>query len=452
MQYGLPFLINAVLTADPNVYQIEMMKHDRDTLTDDFYLPAIEKEHYHILVRLANRQSRRLKTILNLLGIYFRPGIDDDMRDNHALETIDHFDRYTLYLMHETPDAIADGKEPYDITEFVSNLTQDEIQNIIDGYAAASTKHRLTHEELVALDEKAFQLGYELKDFNSWYGSQSFDIRSHSKMKTIRESYYRGVEARVEENKKVNRLCIFIKGEPNQGKTYAAINALSGKKVLSASGGGSGKFDRLTPSTDAIVIDDDVVSANLLNMSDNYMCQTYRRQSNNPYWCGQYFIITSNVSFEEWIKKCHIDKNEHGNAMMSRFYICHIEETWSGKYLLCDSYSDRGSGQEQNDRLERFAKFQDRFNEIIRDYVPSDIDVDYSSITEWQIIKEAYEYENQLQDEIITEYKKEYDEGFSELKLEVDIEEAKQIFEEKTKESRVEIKTMDSTIPKLAYK
>ena len=184
MQYGLPFLINAVLTADPKVYQIEMMKHDRDTLTDDFYLPAIEKEHYHILVRLANRQSRRLKTILNLLGIYFRPGIDDEMRDNHALETIDHFDGYTLYLMHETPDAIADGKEPYDITEFISNLTKDEIQNIIDGYAAASTKHRLTHEELVALDEKAYQLSYELKDFNKWYGSQSFDVRSHSKMKT----------------------------------------------------------------------------------------------------------------------------------------------------------------------------------------------------------------------------------------------------------------------------
>ena len=127
-----------------------------------------------------------------------------------------------------------------------------------------------------------------------------FKIRSNAKMKTVKESYQRGVDRRIAENREVLRVCIFIKGEPNTGKTYTSLAALAGKRIYKIDGGGSGKFDNLRPDREAIVISDEVCP-NLLNMADNYICKAYRRQNNNPAWAGNYFVVTSNLSFDDWV-------------------------------------------------------------------------------------------------------------------------------------------------------
>ena len=69
---GIHALIHAIVTADPKKMQIIAMKHDRDTMADDFYCPAVEKEHYHILVRVLEDKPKHLSTILNMLGVVFR--------------------------------------------------------------------------------------------------------------------------------------------------------------------------------------------------------------------------------------------------------------------------------------------------------------------------------------------------------------------------------------------
>lgn len=392
-----------IKSIDNSKYQVLAIKHDKDYNSDDYWEPSTEKAHYHIIIRVLNRQSAHVQTILNMLNIVYRKESDTVLWEQHGVETIKDFASMAVYITHDTEQAINDGKTHYELEEIASNLTIDEIKQVRDGYIRVSnTSGKVSIQELTELDELAKQMGYELKDFDEFYDSLSFQIRSNTKMRTIRESYERGVAKRVRDNNEVLRLCIFIQGKANKGKTYASIKALSGIKTLTVSGGKTGKFDALTASTGAIVIDDDVCPY-LLNMADNYMCQAYRRNKNNPFWCGQYFIVTSNLTFEEWVKACGIKSEEHIRALKTRFFICHIPD--SGKsQLLCDSVCVRGSYDDQAKRKEMFIKFFDKYNKIIATYVPDLRSVDYSDI-----IYDA-EIEKQKKEEAIKKSEQEYKE------------------------------------------
>ena len=199
-----------------------------------------------------------------------------------------------------------------------------------------------------------------------------------AKIKTIKESYSRGVDACVNERRAIVRLCVFIRGPKNGGKTFAAIEGLPGKRILKVGGGGTGKFDKLRPDHDAIIIDDDICP-NLLNMSDNYICYAYRRGANNPAWAGDYLIVTSNLTFDEWLKKCGIEHDEHVAAVRSRFYICEVHRAHEGfDCLELVRPSERGTAEEQMARLEMFRKFRAGFDASIVKYSRIDRHVDYS--------------------------------------------------------------------------
>lgn len=379
LPYGWQFVQSKIKAVDPSLFQIVAIKHDKDRVSDGhFWKTALEKEHYHVLLRSAKNESHYVKDLLLNLGIVFRPGTDDLLWDNHAVETVNNFAGYTTYLTHETEDAISAGKEPYDRNELVSNLDADRIDEIREGYFSVSgTAPKLTNKALAELDTNAYSIGYALKDFDAWYDAQSFKVRSNAKMKTIKESYDRGVRKRIEEDNQVLRLCVYIQGKANTGKTYASVKALSGKRILTIEGGGTGKFDNLKPSTDAIIVSDDTCP-NLLNMTDNYICRAYRRQSNNPAWAGQYFIVTSNLSFEDWLDECHITSPEHIRAMRTRFFICTLKQRDDGtSYLALKSPCKRGSVAEQKTRAEMFMAFQKEFNATIATYKPSEETFDY---------------------------------------------------------------------------
>lgn len=369
--------------------QVIAIKHDKDYAHDDIWLPGKEKPHYHIIMKLTDNKTSHVSGLLTMLGVCFRKGLDEVLWDNHGVETVGNFRSMAKYLTHDTEQAIRDGKVQYSLEELVSNLPPEEIKRIREGRSKnEGSTDRVKLEELAALDQQAMQLGYELKDFDQWYEELPFRIRSHPKMKTIERTYHSGVRKRVQEQGEVNRLCIFIKGVKNVGKTYSAIHSLENKNVLTVGGGGSGKFDRLSPSTEAIVIDDDR-APNLLNMTDNYMCQAYKRMSDNPYWCGKYFIVTSNLSFREWLEECGIktvacqkplEYTEQYRAMESRFYVCHIDKRDGKNRLICDSVSKRGTKEEQIERKNMFVEFRDKYNLLLASYSPELIDVDYDDV------------------------------------------------------------------------
>lgn len=363
--------------------------HYKDLVTDGIWTTAYTKRHYHIIIRCVNRKDRiHVYTVLKMLNIVFRPGVDDDLWLGHGVETIGDYTGYAMYLTHETKDAISDGKEKYDVTEIISNLTVEEVEQVRSGYTRlVDGAKRITTPELEALDRDAKQMGYELKNFEEWYDSQPFIVRANAKMRTIRESYERGVSLRINENAQLCRLCIYIHGMPNTGKTYAAEQALAGHRFLSIGGGGSGKFDELRVDHEGIIIDDDVCP-NLLNMSDNKICRAYKRNKNNPAWAGKYLIVTSNLRFDEWVEKCGIHaKNQYGrntvhyDALLSRFCIGQVLPSNAGyNQLYIRQMSTRGSVEVQQERRDMMADFLQKYNTVIRTYDPQQVCVDYSNV------------------------------------------------------------------------
>lgn len=381
---------DAIMAINKNKYQVIAIRHDRDRDSDDFWEPAFEKPHYHIILRVLNDGRIRVKAALEMLCVVYRKEIDDSLILNHGLETVGNYANMAVYLTHETAKAILEAKEKYELDELVSNLNIDEIKQVREGYIRVSnTAKKVDIETMIELDEQAKKLGYELGNFLNWYAELPFIIRGNAKMKVIEKSYHLGVMQRVSEKKDMNRLCVFIKGEKDVGKTYAALYALKGKEVLTVEGGGTGKFDNLSASTDAIIVSDDR-APNLLNMTDNFMCQAYKRNNNNPFWCGKYFVVTSNLDFKKWLEECGIKTSEslgkimvnteHYNAMRSRFYVCHIENVGGVNKLICDTYSDRGKYEDQLERKEMFMEFRKKYNESLAAYVPDRKKVDYSDL------------------------------------------------------------------------
>ena len=373
------YTVELIRNIDKTDYYVEGICHDRDTYAEagSFWKSAYEKRHYHILFKCKNSKGKksriRVRQVMEMLGIAFRQQIDDELWRHHGVETIrQSFAGYSLYLTHDTHEAIADGKEQYDLDEVKSNLTMEELEQIRDGYIRlADPDKKVTVKDMEELDIIAYNLGKDLKDFSSWYDSLDFKYRSHSKITTVIESYSRGVKNRIKEDKGVLRLCVFVQGQPNTGKTYAALHALDGKRIHTVEGGGTGKFDALRADHEAIIISDDTCP-NLLNMSDNYICMAYRRGSNNPAWAGNYFIVTSNMDFVDWVRDCGVKKQDHIDALKSRFFICEIEKKDDEKPLRLLSASTRGTEEERSKRMDMFMEFQNKYNSIMSAYVPED--------------------------------------------------------------------------------
>ena len=141
---------------DSKAIQVLAIMHNLDTLGDSFWKPAIEKPHYHIILRMTNRNSRiRVKAALEMLGVVFRPNLDDNLLAEKACETAKDFAAYSNYLTHETEQAILDGKALYPVSDIVSNLEPYAIDQIREGYTRPSQKRKLTQDELAALDKEA---------------------------------------------------------------------------------------------------------------------------------------------------------------------------------------------------------------------------------------------------------------------------------------------------------
>lgn len=390
--------IENIKAIDSNEYQVLAIKHDRDIVknNDDPFEVSCTKPHWHLYLRVLSKTNKpRIYQLLSMLGIVYREDLDKKLWNNKGVETCRDFTTCAVYGLHKTAQAQEDGKFEYDIEDYVSNLTIGEIEQVMQGYKRLECEvTRPTTKTLEELANRAEKLGYELKSFDEWWDNLPFNLQSHSKMKIIEKRYMRGIEKRIndKDNNKVNRLCVFIKGEGNKGKTYAAMEALKNEDALVVGGGGSGKYDKLQVTNNAIIVDDDVVT-NLLNMTDNYFCQAYRRNSNNPTWCGEYFVVTSNKSFEEWVEECGLQTTKYNSkmqrweetdsfkALKTRFYICEVVWCENGYNILyCHEPSKRGSYEDQEKRYIKYDKFRDIYNASLKSYSVENKEFDYSKL------------------------------------------------------------------------
>ena len=358
-------------------YQCLGIKHDEDVLGDDFFEPSTEKPHYHILIRVmedaqnVSKSGKHVSTILNDLGIVFRKE-DATMIANHGIETVGDFGAYATYPTHDTEKAINDGKQHYDMSAIVSNMSYEEILKIREGYVRVSDKmKKVTSGEIVEVDEFCYELGRQFGDFDEWYFKQRLFLRSNARMKHCRERYDKGIADSIKDETYVNRLCIFITGKPNMGKSYTSLETmreLGYERILCVDNNGTGKYDNLTPTTQAILIDDQTTDS-LLTISDNKAVTAYRRGSDDRYFTGDLLIVTSNLPFEKWAKKCGLNKEEIQSAI-SRFFICELNDDGTLNPISC---SDRGKPRQVKERGDRFSKFALRYDSLVSEYHKADL-------------------------------------------------------------------------------
>ena len=193
-------MFSAVEGADPNKYQIVAIKHDKGT----------GKEHYHIAVRYV-KNPIYVKNFLKMLHVVFRHPEDDALLGDakrKPLETCGKYESYVTYLLHQTDQAKAEQKVRYDRTDFVTNLSDAEMNEVLEGYTP--TKIKLTTKVMATLMDKAYQTGYELGSLENAiksFGIEKTNMRQDSK---LWNSYLKGVEKKERENPYIMRFCIAI--------------------------------------------------------------------------------------------------------------------------------------------------------------------------------------------------------------------------------------------------
>lgn len=199
---GEKCLFNSIRSASSEEYQILAIKHNR----------GIGKTHYHILVRPAdNTKRKQVKSLLDMLHISFRPGLDDALRthnDHSALETCGDFSAYAAYLLHQTDEAIADNKVPYDISEFITNLSHADLAAILSGYF--QQKKPLNQKRMSSLSLKIKDAGYKLLPFNQQISSFNILGLSIPQEERLRKAYIQGVNDRLKTNPGLYRLTLEI--------------------------------------------------------------------------------------------------------------------------------------------------------------------------------------------------------------------------------------------------
>lgn len=221
-------------------------------------------------------------------------------------------------------------------------------------------------KDMKELDKEAYELGYNLKDFNEWYKELDFVLRVDNQFKTIKETYHQGINDRVNQHNEIIRVPIFIEGAPNTGKTYTSEQVLRelGESPFIVKGANTGMYDNFDLKNNSIIIDDTRVS-NLLNMCDNYIMKLYRRNANNKIWKGTYIVITSNMSIDEYAYKSGITNQEEIKALKSRMVQCKLI---NGKLEILPNQFFRGTEAQQLKKIELLNNFKNKFNEIIKNY------------------------------------------------------------------------------------
>lgn len=359
---------------DKSYAQVLVIKHNRDYNTDDVWEPSVEKPHYHLIARTINNKPVKVKMLLSNPKtskrglVAYRKELDDVLFDKSGVQTIGDFQKYTVYLTHETEEAERDGKALYDYkTEIISNMDTDEIELIRDGYKQVSRIY-VKPKDAREADKIAYELGKKLKSFEDWYGQLPFDYRKRNDMKIIKESYDRGVDEALAYATEIPRVCVFIKGAENLGKSYSSIEALKKvgidpKYILKVTDG-TGKFDNLTVNHKAIIVDD-TTAPSLLHLADTKPCKVYRRNKGNGVWVGDYLIVCSNTDINTWAKHCGI-ADENYKAFFSRF---NCIEVFADNTVEIQSYASRGTDILLQIRR-KFDMFMKAFDKVFSAYKP----------------------------------------------------------------------------------
>lgn len=354
-------------------WQLEAICHDKDYIAnpDDMFLPAYVKPHFHLILRDANNNRFMVKTILDALHLHFTRD-DSDLFYEQGCSTVHDFNAYSMYLTHETTQAISDGKELYDLSEVMTNMSLDELKSIRSGYSRLQAKSKLTEEDWNRLADFVAKLGDNMNDFEVWADKcLSFVQRTSKKFKDLQVLYNKHLLKAVEKSPDLIRCCILISGKQNDGKSFTTRHALQkmGEIVYNARSS-TGKYDGLSSRATAMIFDDRKMTDSL-NVTDNHATVLHSRGTgNDKLWLGRFVIITTNLKPDDFFRGQVMDASQL-DAIKSRFYTTSLmyDRLGHGKLALIEA-STRGTKEDIAKRNNLYKKFADTFNDVIKGYKP----------------------------------------------------------------------------------
>lgn len=364
-------------------FQIAGILHDSDKVkaADDPFKISIEKAHWHLIIRRLSKKRFRVNRIVQLLGLHYikDKNFDDSaMWNNGGAEIIRDFASYFLYLTHETTQAINDGKHKYDRSEVITNFGA-ETRNAL--WQAGLRHQKKSNIDWDDINDLAYNFGLNLKDFDPWINANlTVAEQANKNFRVVSKSYQRGLSEGVAKVGHITRCSILIHGKGNIGKSYTSLEALKALHLnVYRASKGSGKYDNLSTSTDAMIFDDVAVS-DARNVFDNLAVTLHRRNSNDRAWLGNYAVVTTNDDPETFCRKMAgvnstdelLDVNDPYtrskidaiNAIKQRLYICTIKNN----RLIVESATVRGSRADQAEHDKLFKKFAEKFNAILKNY------------------------------------------------------------------------------------
>lgn len=354
-------------------WEVEAICHDRDEVAnpDDMFAPAIVKPHFHVIIRDANNKRFFVETVLKALGLHYQKE-DSELFYEHGCTTVADFNAYSVYLTHETEQAKKDGKELYDLSEVMTNMTLDELKDIRAGYSRLQSKSKLSDHDWNELANYASKLGDEFGDFDAWSKSVlTFAQRTGRKFKALQDEFNKHLTDAVDDSPDLTRCCILISGNANDGKSWTTTHALQnlGEKIYPARSS-SGKYDGLQSTATAMTFDDRMIT-DALNVTDNRAVVLHGRGTGgDKAWLGRYVVVTTNLPIGDFFNN-QVRFNSQIEAIKSRFYTCILVYDYYGHgHLEVVDTCTRGTAKDIQARNDLFTRFADEFNKLIANYHP----------------------------------------------------------------------------------
>lgn len=354
-------------------WEVEAICHDKDEVANpnDMFAPSIIKPHFHVIIRDANNNRFFVETVLKALGLNYQKD-DSQLFYAHGCTTVANFSAYSMYLTHETTQAISDGKAFYDLSEVMTNMTLKELKDIRSGYVRLQVKTKLTESDWNNLADYVAKLGDNMNDFEEWANKcLSFVQQTSKKFKDLQVLYNKHLLDAVEKSPDLIRCCILITGHQNDGKSYTTRHALRkmGETIYNARSS-TGKYDGLSSRATAMIFDDRKMT-DALNVTDNRATVLHARGTgNDKVWLGHYVVITTNLAPDAFFSSQVMDASQI-DAIKSRFYTTQLlyDKSGHGGLALIEP-STRGTKEDIAKRNKLYADFADTFNNLIKNYKP----------------------------------------------------------------------------------
>lgn len=379
-------------------YKEKMAQYDAKRISY-FWNPQLEKIHIHMEIITQSGNATDLQTMINYLskfGLNIREKEDTIGFMSGWVQKLNMKNKAHISVMvyhtHETDAAKLDGKYKYQRSDVFTNIPEYMLKRWYDVYFNCISKSEKASE--FDFSEKAYQLGRnirtERKSFAEYWRPENIPEIICSDLRVrgyAQQRYNDGISdymKSVDKDNGILRCAIFIGGKGKLGKTVTSSLTLQrlGFSVFEV-GTGTGKFDDLSPSHDAIVADDTSFPG-IFDLADNRVAKLTRRHSGNPIFLGQWLVITYNGSFWEYLDNCYSNANWYGNpsamdALHSRFYCLDVDTNNHNRLYLdlahnCKDENGlpgfRGNPDELAARNQMLFTFMTLYNELILSYHP----------------------------------------------------------------------------------